>query len=338
MRGEFFTRSIFVSAFIALALALSCHFSLPVEGTALAQDRNATLPRRKATPPTKAPPIKRSGPTSKDAPKPRQSPCLAQSPTEGSGRTRTANLNGVKLEMVEIPAGSFCMGSPADNGNSDERPQHRVIVKSFYMGKYEVTQSQWQAVMNNNPSYFKGNNLPVEMVSWDDAIAFIAQLNLQNDGYSYRLPTEAEWEYACRAGTSEGFAVDLEAVAWYGSNSGRRRLDAAALRRTSPENYYTEIWKYYVQTHPVGTKLPNSFGLFDMLGNVFEWCQDWYHDTYVGAPTDGSAQLSAGQRFRVVRGGSFYNAGPGSASRGSSYPDNRVNYIGFRVVAVLRIQ
>src|SRR5205085_11681819 len=119
------------------------------------------------------------------------------------------------VEFVWIPAGSFMMGS--ENGGSDEKPVHRVMIsEGFYMGKYEVTQAQWQAVMGNNPSRFKGDNLPVETVSWDDAVSFIAKLNAQNDGYTYRLPTEAEWEYAARAGTTGDYAGDLDAMAWYG--------------------------------------------------------------------------------------------------------------------------
>ena len=149
-------------------------------------------------------------------------------------------------------------------------------------------------------------------VSWDDAIAFIARLNAQKDGYSYRLPTEAEWEYACRAGTTGDYAGDLDAMAWYDKNSGNK-------------------------THDVGTKLPNAFGLFDMHGNVWEWCQDWYHDSYNGAPTDGSAWLSGGeQKYRVLRGGSWVNVATflRSANRVWITPDARNNPFGFRVVAV----
>ena len=122
------------------------------------------------------------------------------------------------IEMVYVPPGRFMMGS---NSSDREQPVHEVTInQGFYMGKYEVTQLQWRAVMGNNPSNFKGDNLPVETVSWDDAIAFIARLNAQNDGYGYRLPTEAEWEYACRAGTTGDYAGDLDAMAWYGNNSG----------------------------------------------------------------------------------------------------------------------
>jgi formylglycine-generating enzyme required for sulfatase activity len=211
--------------------------------------------------------------------------------------------------MVLVPAGSFKMGS--DNG--DEKPVHDVTIsQAFYMGKYEVTQAQWQAVMGSNPSNFKGDNLPVEQVSWDEAIAFIARLNAQKDGYIYRLPTEAEWEYACRAGTTGDFAGNLDAMAWYDKNSGGK-------------------------THDVGAKIPNAFGLFDMHGNVWEWCQDWYHASYIGAPGDGSAWLSGGeQKSRVLRGGSWssYATYLRSAYRSRITPDYRGSTFGFRVVAV----
>ena len=270
-----------------------------------------------------------------------ESPCSAQSPTQGTGLERTLNLkDGVTLEMVEIPSGSFCRGSAAGTGRINERPQYRVTLGSSYMGKYEVTQAQWQAVMGNNPSGFKGDNLPVEKVSWDDAVAFMARLNAQNDGYTYRLPTEAEWEYSCRAGTTGDHAGDPDAMAWYGNNSGRARLDAAGIFRISdPQNYVKRIEENGGQTHPVGTKLPNAFGLFDMNGNVWEWCQDWYHYNYNGAPTDSEVWLIGGdQNSRVLRGGSWNSLATHlrSANRDSRPPDFRSYGLGFRVVAVAR--
>jgi formylglycine-generating enzyme required for sulfatase activity len=272
----------------------------------------APPPPKKTTPTKKAPP-------KKNPPASRQSPCSAQSPAQATGRRHAVNLSGgVRLEMVEIPAGSFCMGS--NNGNADEKPVHQVTINySFYMGKYEVTQAQWQAVMGNDPSHFKGDfaepfiNLPVEQVSWEDAQSFINKLNESNDGFRYRLTTEAEWEYACRAGTTGDDAGNLGEMAWYKDNSGGR-------------------------THAVGTKQPNAWGLFDMHGNVWEWCQDWYHyDSYNGAPSDGSAWLSGGeQKHRVLRGGSWsnYDTGLRSAFRGGNTPDSRDDGVGFRVVAV----
>jgi formylglycine-generating enzyme required for sulfatase activity len=209
------------------------------------------------------------------------------------------------------------MGST--NGGTDEKPVHGVTINySFYMGKYEVSQAQWQAVMGNNPANFKdcGGNCPVEQVSWDDAQSFINKLNESNDGFRYRLPTEAEWEYACRAGTTGDYAGNLSEMAWFSENSGNK-------------------------THAVGGKQPNAWGLADMHGNVWEWCQDWYHETYNGAPTDGSAWLSGGeQKSRVVRGGSWGSDATNlrSAYRDNFTPGDRSINLGFRLVAVARTQ
>lgn len=239
-----------------------------------------------------------------------------QKVTDPMPKTRT---NQTGIEFILIPPGSFMMGST--NGGVTEQPVHQVTINySFYMGKYEVTQAQWQAVMGNNPSNFKdcGGNCPVEQVSWDEAQKLIQRLNQTNDGYIYRLPTEAEWEYACRAGTTGDYAGNLSEMAWYSENSGNK-------------------------THAVGGKRPNDWGLADMHGNVWEWCEDWYHSSYDGAPSDGSAWLSGGERkYRVLRGGSWYVVASGlqSAFRYNSTPDYRyVNVsIGFRLVAVVRTQ
>lgn len=167
--------------------------------------------------------------------------------------------NQMGMELVYVPAGSFMMGS--NNGDADEKPVHEVTIKEgFYMGRYEVKQAEWQQVMGNNPSNFKGDNLPVEQVSWDDAQSFISKLNERGDGFKYRLPTEAEWEYACRAGTTGDYAGDVNEMAWFSENSGNK-------------------------THTVGGKRPNAWGLADMHGNVWEWCADYYHETYYGART-----------------------------------------------------
>lgn len=187
----------------------------------------------------------------------------------------------------------------------------------LYMGKYEVTQSQWQQVMGNNPSYFKDcANCPVEQVSWEDAQEFLDKLNDANDGFRYRLPTEAEWEYACRAGTTGDYAGSLDSLGWYSGNSGGK-------------------------THAVGKLSSNAFGLYDMHGNVWEWCQDRYHENYNGAPGDGSAWLSGGeQKYRMLRGGSWNGAATflRSAGRNDDPPDVRSKFFGFRVVAVARTQ
>ncbi len=220
-------------------------------------------------------------------------------------------------EMVEIPAGSFDMGS--NNGESDEKPVHRVtIAKPFAMGKTEVTQAQWRAVMGNNPSYFAGcdDACPVEQVSWDDVQLFIQKLNARS-GKQYRLPTEAEWEYACRAGSQQEYcgSDDANSVSWNNANSG-------LFFGTTP--------------HPVARKQANAFGLFDMSGNVFEWVEDGYHDNYTGAPADGSA-WGGGSSLRVLRGGSWgKNAMLGRAAARYKFGTNYRDFsFGFRLARTL---
>jgi len=228
-------------------------------------------------------------------------------------RTRT---NQTGIEFVLIPAGSFMMGST--NGYPDEKPVHQVTISQpFYIGRYEVTQAQWQSVMGNSPSYFKdcGGNCPVEEVSWDDAQNFINKLNESNDGFRYRLPSEAEWEYACRAGTTGDYAGDLDSMAWYSANSGSK-------------------------THPVGGKQPNGFGLYDMHGNVWEWCRDWYDANYYASSPATDPQGPGSGQSRVLRGGSSGNVALGtrSAYRLNLTPASRSDGLGFRVVAVARTQ
>jgi formylglycine-generating enzyme required for sulfatase activity/serine/threonine protein kinase len=217
-----------------------------------------------------------------------------------------------EMEFVSIPAGKFTMGCPTGDSqcNSNENPRHKItITRSFELGKNEVTQGQWVKVMGNNPSNFKGDDrLPVEQVSWNNAQVFLAKLNALNDGYRYRLPTEAEWEYAARGGSAMPYSGSLDAIAWYDSNSGGR-------------------------THPVGQKQPIGYGLNDMLGNVWEWCSDWHGENYYdGSPAADPTGPASGQ-YRVLRGGSW-NYGSGLArvsSRGRGSPDGRYNADGFRV-------
>jgi formylglycine-generating enzyme required for sulfatase activity len=215
-------------------------------------------------------------------------------------------------EMVVIPAGSFEMGGGAER----EKPVHSVNIRSFAMGKTQVTQGQWEAVMGNNPSNFPkcGANCPVEKVSWDDAQVFIQKLNAKT-GKQYRLPSEAEWEYACRAGGRHEYcgSDNADAVGWYGANSGNT-------------------------THPVAGKEANAFGLYDMSGNVWQWVEDYHHDSYSGAPTDGSVWTTGGeQKFRVLRGGSWYDrpALLRSAIRDGSSPFSGNSNYGFRLARTL---
>jgi formylglycine-generating enzyme required for sulfatase activity len=203
------------------------------------------------------------------------------------------------IAMILVPAGSFTMGW--NQGQEDERPEHVVTFSQpFYLGKYEVTQAQWTAVMGTNPSYFKGDNRPVEQVSWNDVQEFLRRLNATTSG-GYRLPTEAEWEYACRAGQADDSVLDLDTVAWFGDNSGDRPVHSDELWRDDEQGYGMRILANNGRTHSVGKKKPNAWGLYDMHGNVWELCQDWY------APYSGESQTDpTGPPMgpgRVSRGG-----------------------------------
>jgi len=221
------------------------------------------------------------------------------------------------LELVWIKPGTFMMGSPKKEKNRDlDETRHRVtLTKGFWLGKYEVTQAQYKAVTGKNPSKSAGANRPVENVSWGDAVAFCRKLTererragrLPGNG-EYRLPTEAEWEYACRAGTVGKYAGELDAMAWHGGNSSQ-------------------------QTHEVGRKRPNAWGLYDMHGNVWEWCADWYGDYPTGAVTDPTG--SERGPYRVYRGGCWADPPPGSCSsalRPWPSPGGRRYYLGFRLL------
>ena len=239
----------------------------------------------------------------------------------------------LKLEMVEIPAGSFMMGSPETDtdGYSYERPQHQVNVPAFMMGKYPITQAQWRLVaalpkvktnLKPDPSSFKSDDRPVERVSWLEAIEFCRRLS-NHTGREYRLPSEAEWEYACRAGTTTAYsfgnnADELGTYAWYNENSES-------------------------QTHPVGQKQPNAFGLYDMHGNVREWCADDWYDSYKGAPKDSQIWIEdtknyeALETLKLLRGGSWFSSARNcrSAYRGLNLARIQGYVIGFRVVCVV---
>jgi formylglycine-generating enzyme required for sulfatase activity/tRNA A-37 threonylcarbamoyl transferase component Bud32 len=238
--------------------------------------------------------------------------------------------NGVDLTMVKIPGGKFMMGSPESEKNREEleSPQHQVTVPEFYLGQTLVTQAQYQAIMGNNPSDFKGNGkLPVEQVSWLDAVAFCEKLS-QKTNRTYRLPSEAEWEYACRAGTNTPYAFGEAINPSVVNYNGNYPYGGAAKGQ------------YRQKTTPVGSFPPNLFGLYDMHGNLWEWCLDEYTNNYNGAPTDGSARGNIISRDenkrRLLRGGSwFYNALIcRSACRNGYSASVRLNTFGFRVVGL----
>ncbi len=261
------------------------------------------------------------------------------------------DCNGVVLEMVKIKAGSFTMGSSSgEQGHDNDETQHRVtLTRDYWLGKFEVTQAQWKAVMGNNPSYFKSDDRPVEQVSWNDAKEFCNKLNTiyagkLPAGYKFDLPTEAQWEYACRAGTTTSLNIgedmrifginnspNLDKVGWYGGNCGQ------GFDLTS--GYDISGWeeKQYSDqkggTHPVGKKLPNKWGLYDMHGNVWEWCSDWY-GSYNGDAVDPVGPSSGSDR--VGRGGSWYGNARycRSARRGCYSPGIRYDNLGFRLALV----
>lgn len=232
--------------------------------------------------------------------------------TKASYSNGTLTVNGIKYNMVWVDGGTFRMGATSEQGSeiSDEKPVHSVTLSGYYIGKTEVTQALWQAVMGSNPSYFEGDDLPVEQVSWDDCQEFIRKLNSLT-GQNFRLPTEAEWEFACRGGNnSRGYKYSgsnyIDNVAWYDGNSGDK-------------------------THPVATKSPNELGIYDMSGNVWEWCADWYGDYSSGRQTNPKGPY--GGSNRVIRGGSWsYGARIcRSSDRFYDYPALRDDYLGLRL-------
>jgi formylglycine-generating enzyme required for sulfatase activity len=242
-----------------------------------------------------------------------------------TGETLTLGLGGgVTMELVRIPAGEFMMGSPSGEARRDdeEGPRHRVrITRPFYMGKYEVTQEQYEAMMGEHPARFNGAKNPVERVSWNDASEFCRRLSART-GRDVRLPTEAEWEYACRAGTTTPFH--------FGStiNTSQANYDGNYTYGSGPKGVYRK------KAVPVGSFPPNAWGLYDMHGNVWEWCADWYDsDYYARSPTADPKGPSHGEG-RVLRGGSWYSYpwGCRSASRHGLSPTFTNYGDGFRVV------
>lgn len=243
-------------------------------------------------------------------------------------KTDYVELVKSRLAIVRIPAGTFRMGTDlvirADDGwrscsdcpprNDVERPVRPVTIsEDFWMGQFLVTQRQWQDVMGNNPSYFQGAGLeaPVEQVTFQDVQAFLAKVNTIQNRWTVRLPTEAEWEYAARAGSTGETYGPLDDIAWYGGDGART-------------------------TRPVGQKLPNAFGLYDMLGNVWQWCQDWFAP-YSSEPAIDPQGPPSGEK-RVTRGGCFYCDAihERAARRNRDLVDHRSQSVGFRVAAVAR--
>ena len=238
---------------------------------------------------------------------------MVPSPKKASYSNGILTVNGIKYNMVWVEGGTFSMGATPEQGvdaADDEKPVHSVTLSGYYIGKTEVTQALWKAVMGSNPSDFKGDDLPVVNVSWDDCQEFIEKLNYLT-GQNFRFPTEAEWEFACRGGNNSlGYKYsgsdNIDNVAWYDGNSGDK-------------------------THPVATKSANELGIYDMSGNVWEWCCDWYGDYTSGAQTNPKGPGSGS--IRVFRGGSwFYSAWCCRSSyRYGNYPANRYNDLGLRL-------
>ena len=239
----------------------------------------------------------------------------------GETRTFKPNLsltvNGVSFEMVYVEGGSFDMGATSEQGSdadSDEKPVHSVTLSDYYIGKCEVTQELWEAVMGSNPSHFKGAQNPVERVHWYDCQEFVIRLNSLT-GRTFRLPTEAEWEYAARGGNKSRHykysgSDNIDEVAWYDGNSGS-------------------------STHAVGTKSPNELGIYDMSGNVLEWCSDWYGSYSAGAQTNPQGPSSGS--FRVLRGGSLESSYAGRCRvsyRDRGHPNAIGHTFGLRLVLV----
>ena len=236
-------------------------------------------------------------------------------PTSSTNSNRQRILQELADNMAYVQGSTFTMGATSEQGSDaedDEKPAHSVTLSSYYIGKTEVTQELWQAVMGNNPSRFKGNRKPVECMSWDDCQTFISKLNSLT-GKKFRLPTEAEWEFAARGGIkSQGYKYSgsntLGDVAWYEENSGDT-------------------------THDVGTKSPNELGLYDMNGNVWEWCSDWYGDKYYSSSPSNHPTGPSSGAYRVLRGGSWYSIANlcRSSDRGGSTPVDRGDNMGLRL-------
>lgn len=314
---------------ILLFLFLCCLSSLCVmgQGTITRQSTRKTEPHKPQTtapakqkPATPAAKPQQKQQTTTAKPK-QQKQTVSKQPslpprTPQELRTETFYANGVPFKMCYVKGGTFLMGATSEKGSDaydDEKPAHRVTVSDYYIGQTEVTQALWQAVMGSNPSNWKGDNLPVERVSWDDCQTFIEKLNSKT-GRTFKLPTEAEWEFASRGGNnSRGYKYSgsnyIDDVAWYTNNSNSK-------------------------THAVATKQANELGIYDMSGNVWEWCSDWYDSSYYKNSDNNNPRGAYTGSDRVRRGGSWnYDARNCRVSYRNYYtPDFRFNYLGLRLV------
>jgi formylglycine-generating enzyme required for sulfatase activity len=262
-----------------------------------------------------------------------QTPKLAITKQQGENKFYEETLSdAVKFCMMLIPSGKFLMGSPKDEPErlDNESPQHEVAISQFFMAEYPVTQAQWKIVaampqvereLQTDPSGFKGENLPIEQVSWYDAVEFCKRLTIHTNR-EYRLPSEAEWEYACRAGTTTSFhfgeTITTEFANYDGGGIYNNGLKGDYRGKTTPVSCFG---------------ITNAFGLSDMHGNVWEWCADQWHETFGGAPTDSNVQLTNKKELHVLRGGSWFDAPRFCRSefRGRERPDHISRNIGFRI-------
>jgi formylglycine-generating enzyme required for sulfatase activity len=301
-----------LSALISLMLC----FSFGIDAYSQANIKVPTEVRTETKEPTKKSVVKK--PVAKNPKVRTSSSCRSSSTSRGMSAEEKNIIRNLVSNVVYVSGGTFMMGATSEQGSDakdDEKPAHSVTLSSYYIGKYEVTQEEWTAIMGDNPSYIKGIRHPVEMVSWNDCQKFISRLNAKT-GRNFRLPTEAEWEFAARGGnSSQGYKYSgsnfIDNVAWYGDNSGN-------------------------STHEVGTKASNELGLYDMSGNVYEWCSDWYGPYSSSSTTNPTGPYSGSNR--VWRGGSF-GSGWGTSSnycrvtiRGKGSPDfpNGLD-VGFRL-------
>ena len=243
--------------------------------------------------------------------------------TRHSAEQLTEDLgNGITLDLIMIPAGTYQMGSPPHQGNMDEQPQHFVTIKSFMMGKFLITQAQWKAVMSKlPPCRFKGEDLPIERVSWEDAQKFCQRLSKQT-GRNYHLPNETQWEYACRAGTNTSFSFGATLTTDLANFNGEHVF------KDEPRGIYRHV------TTEGGNFPPNALGLYDMHGNLWEWCEDTWLDDYSSSPRDSSSYQNKASHYRVARGGSWHEPANlcRSAARLRVLQSEADEYIGFRVV------